>query len=185
MPSLRNTIQLALLAAPVILASSCQIAPKQSDAAKYNQEIEAAVLKISGENPKLASLFDTAYGYTIFPIVGEGGLLIASGFGRGSVFEEGHLIGYARVDEHSIGAVLGGEKWTLLIFFQDKAALSTFTEGKFAWNAKANAVAGTAGSAVGSNYSDGVIVVRVDPAGLMGNASAGFSNYKYLSLAET
>ncbi len=180
----RTTARLGLLLAPLLLLGSCDIAPKQSESQMFNADTETFIEKVSNENPKIANLFASAHGYAVFPVVGQGGLLIAGGFGRGAVYEDGSLIGYARVGEHSIGAVLGGEKWSLLIFFQNEAALSEFTAGKFAWDAKANAVAGTAGASDSTNYSDGVIVTRIDPAGLMGNVSAGFSNYQYLSVAD-
>ena len=80
--------------------------------------------------------------------------------------------------------MLGGEKWTLLIFFQNESTLEEFEKGKFAWNAKADAVAADAGANTSTNYRNGVLLVRVDPTGLMGNASAGFSNYKYVPLDE-
>lgn len=179
----RNIISLLLLA-PVILVSACNTAPKKADAASFNAETAALVNTLSEQNPQLANLFASAAGFAIFPVVGEGGLLIASGWGRGAVYEGGSLIGYASTSEHSIGAVAGGEKWTLVIFFQTEATLRQFEEGKFAWDAKANAVAGTAGGNVNTDYTDGVLLVRVDPAGLMGNASAGFSSYKYVSLAD-
>lgn len=176
---------------PVLLALSmvltlpaCQVAPSQKDASTFNDDTEHLVQSISSKNPKIADFVDSAYGYAIFPVVGEGGLLFAGGWGRGAVYEDGSLVGYARVDEHSIGAVAGGEKWTLLIFFKNKTAFANFQAGKFAWDAKANAVAGTDGTAIGTDYSNGVILFRVDPTGVMGNASAGFSSYSYLSLAD-
>ena len=180
----RRSSTFALFLAPLLAVASCQVAPKQDDAASFNQDVETTVENISAKNPKLASMFSSAYGYAVFPVVGEGGLLLAGGFGRGAVYENGTLVGYARVDEHSIGAVAGGEKWTLLIFFENSAAFKTFTAGKFALDAKANAVAATAGESTTTNYSKGVYLARVDPAGLMGNASAGFSNYQYMSLAD-
>ena len=154
------------------------------DADQFNRETAAVVQKLSASIPKLAQLFDVSEGYVVFPVVGEGGLLIATGWGRGAVYQEGDLIGYATVSEHSIGAVLGGEKWTLLIFFQNESTLEEFEKGKFAWNAKADAVAADAGANTSTNYRNGVLLVRVDPTGLMGNASAGFSNYKYVPLDE-
>lgn len=182
MPRRTRTI-LGTLMLPVLL-TACAVAPDRQDAAEFNATTATLMERLTAENPTIAAYAANAYGYAIFPVVGEGGLLIATGWGRGAVYEEGSLIGYARVSEHSIGAVAGGEKWTLLIFFQNAAALDEFKAGKFAFDAKANAVAGEDGAAVGTDYSNGVAVVRVDPAGLMGNASAGFSSYTYLSVDE-
>ena len=182
MPKLILPIMFIL--ATALSLPACQVAPTQKDASTFDDNTEQLIQSIASKNPKIATYVDDAYGYTIFPVVGEGGLLFAGGWGRGAVYEDGTLVGYARVDEHSIGAVAGGEKWTLLIFFKDKAAFDNFKAGKFAWDAKANVVAGTAGTAIGTDYSNGVKLIRVDPTGVMGNASAGFSSYTYLSLQD-
>ena len=124
MTKVHAIVRSSFLLLPLVLASACQIAPKQEDATKFDSDTAAFVTKVSEKNTKLANLFDTAYGYAVFPVVGEGGLLLAGGFGRGAVYEDGQLIGYARVDQHSIGAVLGGEKWSLLIFFKNGSQLT-------------------------------------------------------------
>ena len=173
-----------LLLSTLMALPACQIAPSQKNAADFDDTTAQLVEKISGENNQIADYVDNAYGYAVFPVVGEGGLLFAGGWGRGAVYEDGTLVGYARVDEHSIGAVAGGEKWTLFIFFKDSAAFENFQAGKFAWDAKANVVAGVDGTAVSTDYSNGVKLFRVDPTGVMGNASAGFSSYTYLSLSD-
>ena len=167
-----------------IVVGGCQVAPSGQDATAFNDQTGALVEKLCAENEKINSLVESAHGYVIFPVVGGGGLLFAGGWGRGAVYEEGTLVGYARVDEHSIGAVAGGEKWTLLIFFKNATSLDAFEKGTFAWDAKANVVAGEAGTSIGTDYSNGVLLMRVDPAGAMGNASAGFSDYRFLSLDE-
>ncbi|MDG2032278.1 MAG: hypothetical protein P8J45_14870 [Phycisphaerales bacterium] len=177
-------LPIMFILATALALPACQVAPAQKDASTFNDDTEQLIQSIASKNPKIATFVDDAYGYTIFPVVGEGGLLFAGGWGRGAVYEDGTLVGYARVDEHSIGAVAGGEKWTLLIFFKDKAAFDNFKAGKFAWDAKANVVAGTAGTDISTDYSNGVILFRVDPTGAMGNASAGFSSYSYLSLED-
>ena len=97
-----KTRQFLLVLLPIALACSCQVAPKEEDASKFNSDTAELVESLSSKNPKLAQLFDSAAGYAVFPVVGEGGLLIASGWGRGAVYEDGDLIGYASTSEHSI-----------------------------------------------------------------------------------
>ncbi len=178
-------LPLMFILATALALPACQVAPAQKDATTFNDDTQQLIQSIASKNPKIATYVDDAYGYTIFPVVGEGGLLFAGGWGRGAVYQDGTLVGYARVDEHSIGAVAGGEKWTLLIFFKDKPAFDNFKAGKFAWDAKANVVAGTEGTAIGTDYSNGVILFRLAPSGAMEYASAGFSSHTYLSLAYT
>lgn len=165
--------------------NGCDIAPKANDAKDFNRSTEAIVAKFSSENDRLSDLFENSYAYAVFPTVGMGGLVLAHGFGNGGVYEGGELIGYASVSEHAIGAIVGGVKWSLLLFLQDKAALGKFQSGSLQADATANYAAGESGGNSQTEYSNGFIAIKVDPAGLIGDASVGFSDFKYQSLSET
>lgn len=163
----------------------CDIAPKADDAAAFNSSAETLITKISTENERLSRLFGSAYAYAVFPTVGMGGFVLAHGFGNGAVYVDGELVGYASVSEHAIGAIVGGDKWSLLLFFQDEAALDKFKSGTLQADATANYAAGNIGGNSQTDYSDGFVAFKVDPEGVMANASVGVSAFKYQSLAET
>ena len=168
----------------VISLASCNVAPKQADAESFDQKSSELIATLSSENPALATMFNDAYAYAVFPSVGQGGFIISSGWGHGAVYEGGQRIGYALISQHSIGALVGGDKWSLLVFFNSEGALDEFKEGKLAGNATANYAFGDAGDNTGTNYAKDVVIKRVDPAGVMLNASVGFSNFKYESNAD-
>jgi lipid-binding SYLF domain-containing protein len=160
---------------------ACEVAPKQADAESFDRKSTELIATLSGENPQLATMFDDAYACAVFPSVGQGGFIISSGWGHGAVYQGGIRIGYALIAQHSIGALIGGDKWSLVVFFNSEAALDQFKEGKLAGNATANYAFGKAGDNTGTNYAQDVVVKRVDPTGAMLNASIGFSNFKYES----
>jgi len=162
----------------------CDIAPKADDAAAFNRSTETLVTELSMKNQRLARLFDSAYAYAVFPNVGMGGFVIAHGFGNGAVYVNGELTGYASVSEHAIGAIVGGDKWSLLLFFEDEDALQKLKDGTLQAEATANFAAGDTGGNSQTEYSDGFMAIKVDPKGLMGDASVGLSAFKYQSLAE-
>ena len=168
----------------MVALSGCNVAPKQADAESFDQKSEDLVEKLSQENSNLASMFQSAYAYAVFPSVGQGGFIISSGWGHGAVYQDQQRIGYALMSQHSIGALVGGDKWSLLVFFNSEGALEQFKAGKLAGNATANYAFGEAGDNAGTNYAKDVVVKRVDPAGAMLNASVGFSNFKYESNAQ-
>ena len=174
----------ATLIGSCLTLASCNVAPKQADAESFDQKASDVVSTLSNENPQLAKMFDDAYAYAVFPSVGQGGFIISSGWGHGAVYQGGSRVGYALMSQHSIGALVGGDKWTLLVFFNSEGALEQFKEGKLAGNATANYAFGEAGDNAGTNYAKDVVVKRVDPAGAMLNASVGFSNFKYESNAQ-
>jgi lipid-binding SYLF domain-containing protein len=130
-------------------------------------------------DPGLQKFFDTAAGYAVFPSVGKGAAGIGAAYGRGEVFEGGKLVGYATLTQASIGLALGGQKYTELIFFENKAALDRFKSGTFAFAAQASAVALKSGVSANAKYSDGVAVFTLGEAGLMYEASVGGQKFAY------
>ena len=92
----------------------------------------------------------------------------------------GELTGHASVSEHAIG---GGDKWSLLLFFENDDAQQNLKAGTIQCEATTNFAAGDTGGNSQTEYTDGFMAIKVDPEGLMADASVGLSVFKYQSLA--
>jgi lipid-binding SYLF domain-containing protein len=145
------------------------------------------------------SYFAKSYGYALFPTVGKAGLVVGAGHGTGRVFEKGKYIGDTSISQLSIGFQAGGQAYSEIIFFQDKAALERFTAGNFELAATAQATAITAGvsatagttgasatasatkndAATTGAYTDGMAVFTVAKGGLMYEASVAGQKFSY------
>jgi len=144
--------------------------------------------------------FDNSYGYAVFPTIGKAGIGIGGAHGKGKVYAGGKYVGDASMTQVTIGAQAGGQAYSEIIFFQDKAAFDTFTSGNYEFGAQASAVALTAGAsaqagttgatagasatqnqatAAPANYSNGVAVFTIAKGGLMYEASVGGQKFKY------
>jgi lipid-binding SYLF domain-containing protein len=153
----------------------------------------------------VAPLFASAYGYAVFPTIGKGGLGIGASHGKGLVYQGGKAIGETSTTDISIGFQAGGQAYSQVIFFEDKASLDKFTSGNFEFSAGAEAIAiqakaeaktSTEGTGVGANakkgsgsgqqtnqgYTDGVLVFTVAKGGLMYQAVIAGQKYKYEAL---
>jgi lipid-binding SYLF domain-containing protein len=153
----------------------------------------------------VAPLFESAYGYAVFPTIGEGGFGIGAAHGKGLVYQGGKAIGETSTTDISIGFQAGGQAYSQVIFFEDKASLDKFTSGNFEFSAGAEAIAiqakaeaktSTEGTGVGANakkgsgsgqqtnqgYTDGVLVFTVAKGGLMYQAVIAGQKYKYEAL---
>jgi lipid-binding SYLF domain-containing protein len=97
------------------------------------------------QSPQVQPFFKNAYGYAVFPTVGKGGLVVGGAYGTGQVYRQGEVTGKSRLIEASIGAQVGGQAYSEMIFFEDKRAYEEFTSGEFEFDASASAVAITAG----------------------------------------
>jgi lipid-binding SYLF domain-containing protein len=93
-----------------------------------------------------SSFFANAYGYAVFPTVGEGAVGVGAAFGKGRVYVHGQHVGDVSMGEISVGFQAGGKGFSQIIFFQDKRALEEFEASGFEFGADASAVAITAGA---------------------------------------
>lgn len=148
-----------------------------------------------------AEYFDAAYGYAVFPTVGEGGLILGAALGKGRVYVHGKVVGHATLKQLSAGLQLGGKAYSEIIFFEDKRALDEFESGKFEFSAGASAIAITAaaGASVGTNgvqanasgtennatavgqYQKGMAVFTIAKGGLMYAAAIAGQKFSYKS----
>jgi len=169
-----------------------------AQADQYTDTVEI----FSGSNavkPFLAS----AYGYAVFPTIGKGGIGIGGSFGTGQVYKAGKVTGEVSLFKATIGAQLGGQAFSEIIFFEDKRAYDEFTSGDFAFDASASAVAitvgaqakaGTEGVSAGASvgpatgtqaktyYHKGMAVFTHAKGGLMYEASLGGQKFSFKPL---
>jgi lipid-binding SYLF domain-containing protein len=87
--------------------------------------------------------------------------------------------GYASLSQATIGAQVGGQKYSQFIFFKDQTALDNFKRGNFEFGAQASAVAITASASVDTSYDAGVAVFTNASGGLMAEATIGGQRFSY------
>src|SRR5262249_18919993 len=102
--------------------------------------------------------------------------------GDGQLFEQGRLIGYCDLTQGTIGLQLGGQSYSEIILFENKAALDRFKAGEFATSAQATAVAASSGASATAKYNGGVMIFVTNEKGLMGEASVGGQKFTYQPL---
>ncbi|MGF1768493.1 lipid-binding SYLF domain-containing protein [Enterovibrio makurazakiensis] len=91
--------------------------------------------------------FDKAYGYAVFPSVGKGGFWIGGAYGNGLVYQGNQTLAQAELIQVSIGFTFGGQAFSEILFFEDKATFDSFMSGSFELGAQASATALTEGAA--------------------------------------
>lgn len=170
----RALLSLVLVAGGTMLSFGCESEPKtQEQQESVRSSSRAALTAMQAKDESLDDLIDRAAGYVIFPNVGKGGLIVGGAQGRGEVFENGNFIGYAELQQASVGAQIGGQTFRELIVFENQAALDRFKRGKLEFAANASAVALKAGAAKSAEFKDGIAVFVEPTGGLMAEASVG------------
>jgi len=146
-----------------------------------------------------SNMFETSYGYALFPTIGKGGFVVGGAYGDGRVYEQGKYIGDTTMTQVTAGLQLGGTGFSQVVFFKDKRALNEFTVGNFQFGAEAHATAitaslsasaNTAGSSVTASgtkshattegeYSNGMATYTITKGGLMYEATLGGQKFSF------
>jgi lipid-binding SYLF domain-containing protein len=162
------------------LLSSCATAPaSREDQAALISASTARWQQMRNTDPAVDALVRRGYGYSLFPHVDKGGLGVGGAYGRGVVYEQGQHIGYSALKQGSVGVQAGGQSFSELLVFENKAALDRFKAGQFSLAADASAVALTSGVATTANFVDGVAVVVQPLSGVMVEAAIGGQQFSY------
>ncbi|GAB2482190.1 lipid-binding SYLF domain-containing protein [Algoriphagus taiwanensis] len=169
-------LSLLLLVVGWALVAHAQSDKKSQKIIEDSQEAKAAFLE---DDPDMAKLFSSAYGYIILPNVGKGGLGVGGASGNGVAYQGGSRIGFARMTQVTIGFQAGGQAYSEVVFFEDKEAFDRFKENKIEMSAQVSAVAAASGASLNAKYVDGVMVFTRTKGGLMYEASVGGQQFKF------
>jgi len=181
---IRTLLFLSLLALP--------FAPALAD----DYDSATKIFRDAGQSSKY---FGSAYGYAILPSIGKGGVGIGGAHGKGRVYAKGAYVGDTSMTQLTVGLQLGGQAYSQIIFFENKAAYDKFTSGNFEFGAQATAVAITAGASAqattggtgagasgtsshaktSGGYQNGMAVFTVAKGGLMYEATIGGQKFNY------
>jgi lipid-binding SYLF domain-containing protein len=155
-----------------------------------------SLFKNAGES---AAFFNNCYGYAVFPTVGKGGLVVGGAHGKGRVYAHGRYVGDTSMNQVSVGFQAGGQAYSQIIFFENKATFDEFSKGDFEFGADVNAVAitaaagaaaGTTGASAGASggmkdartagkYYKGMAVFTIVKGGAMFQATVAGQKFTY------
>ena len=176
-----KTLSLLGLVTSLLLAGAVVV--PAAEAVRLDADVQDAIQLFQKTDPKMQQLFQTAYGYVVFPSVGKGAAGIGAAGGQGQVFEKGALIGEAKMNQVTVGAQLGGQSYAEVIFFESAKALNEFRDGKTAVAAGVSAVVAADGASAAAKYQHGVLVYTMAKNGLMFEASVGGQRFTFTPLA--
>jgi lipid-binding SYLF domain-containing protein len=179
---MKRTVMVSVLLAFVLMAIPALAPRAQWDPASDPELVKSAqdtVKAFKKSEPKLDAYFKEAYGYVVFPTIGKGGFIVGGGGGVGVVYEKGRIAGKAKVVKITIGAQVGGEAYSELMFFKDKATFEKFKSGGAKFQANATATAGDASRQAAANWAEGVAVFFRGKGGLIADASMGTQDFSF------
>jgi lipid-binding SYLF domain-containing protein len=151
----------------------CASSPKTAtQKASLHEDAQQTVAKMTARDPGLQTLLDQSAGYLVFPEVKQGGFVVGGAGGKGVLFEKGRPVGFAELSQASVGAQIGGQKYSEIVVIRDQFALDRVRASNIDLGAQASAVIVKAGAAATTRFNDSGLAVFVQPtAGAMVNAS--------------
>jgi lipid-binding SYLF domain-containing protein len=173
---------MSVAAAAVVFAGACASAPDtEEEQASLEARAESTKAEMIARDPGLQTLLNRASGYVVFPSIGKGGVIVGGAAGTGVVYERGQVIGYAELNQGSIGAQLGGQTFGELMVFGDPNTWQRFLLGEeFSTGGNVSAVAVNKGAAAGANFRSGVGVFVMPKGGLMLDISVAGQTLKFI-----
>jgi hypothetical protein len=100
--------------------------------------------------------------------------------GIDTFFKEAHAYAvFPEITKVTIGFHLGGQTYSEVIFFKDRAALDHFKSGDYEVAAGASAIALKDGVSKAAEYNNGVAIFTMGTGGLMFEASVGGQKFTF------
>ena len=165
---------------PVMVLLALSVSPCFGGEKEFEKQVQDTIKLFKEKDPGLNKFFNGAQGYAVFPTVGKGGFGIGAARGRGLVYERGAVVGETILTQVTIGAQLGGQTYSEVVFLEDRATMNSFKTGNFALSAQASAVAAASGASANAKYKQGVAVFTMAKSGLMYEASVGGQQFHFL-----
>jgi hypothetical protein len=165
-----------------LMLAACGTTPNPGDSVDrqiLDDQVQAAIHDFKATDPSIQRFFDTAYAYVVFPEIVTAAVGVGGAHGNGEVFEKGKLVGYADVSQGSVGAQLGAQKYGEILFFENEGSFVDFKYSTMAFDARATAVAASAGAAAAADYRRGVITFTLPESGLMAQAAIGGQKFRF------
>ncbi len=178
---------LTLLTLPILGCSNYRedTTPRSAaDTTAFGTDSINTVNRFKERDPSLSKFFDSAHGYVVFPKITKGGVGIGAASGSGEVYEQGALVGTSDVTQVTLGAQLGGQTYSQIVFFQTKGHMDVFKDGNLEFSANASAIAAESGAGAANDFNQGVAVFTMPRGGLMFEASIGGQKFSFTPLTQ-
>ena len=145
-----------------------------------HHEVAGALARMTAADKGLRSVLDDAYAYAVFPAVGKAAAVVGAAFGKGEVFREDELIGYAAIAQLTLGVQLGGETFSEILVFGSKTSFDRFKAGRFAPAANASAVMVKAGAAAAAGSGKGAVAFVHAEGGMLLELAVGAQKFWFV-----
>lgn len=171
----------------VAALSGCASTPQKDkgDRAVLKTSVDVALARFYTEATNARHIVQSAQGVLVCPTITKAGFVFGGEGGTCAMQINGRTTEYYRASAFKAGLVAGAESYSLLLVFNDIAALANFREGTRNWQVGGNlsvsiAKKGASGGFDTKTMGATTTVFVYGQAGLMGDISVDGSTFKKL-----
>ena len=152
---------------------------------KLDDMADKTLADVLDQSERAKGLYDSAVGYAVLDNL-KIAALISGGGGKGvAVHKASGAHTYMKMGTGGVGFGLGGQKYQVILMFEDDSTFNNFVDNGWQADASAQAAAGTEGANVAAGFIDGIAIFQVTEGGLMANADISGTRYwRYKKLNE-
>jgi lipid-binding SYLF domain-containing protein len=158
-----------------------------ADAAELGTESTAALATFEGDTSGAKTLIDNGKGVLVCPKITKGGFIIGVEGGKCEMRVGGKVVEYYRTRAAKVGLLAGLQSYSMVLVFNDQAALDTFRTGDREWEvgvdaSVAVAKVGASGKMDTTNLQEAIVAFVFGEKGLMADLSLEGSNFKKIAV---
>ncbi len=172
-----------------ILAPLQALAFSQADAEALSKNATSTVAKFQGDVTDSGPLIHDAKGILVCPTITKGGFIAGLESGTCALQVEGKTVNYFRTSSAKFGLLAGIQSFSMMLVFNDQAALDKFRAGdrKFEVGADVSVAVisvGGSGKLDTTNIKKEIVGFVFGEKGLMADASIEGTTFKKLQVEE-
>ena len=178
-------INKSLIGAVVALGMTAAAQVHAFDAKIQDAEAKATLDKFNKDQPGAKAIIDSAKGVLVCPKITKGGFIIGASGGKCTLYVHKKSVDYYGYKAVKYGFLAGIASYSMIMVFNDEAALGKFRSNKRKWEAGVDANVAVAKVGAGgvldtNNIKSPVVAFIFGEKGLMADASLKGGNFKRL-----
>jgi lipid-binding SYLF domain-containing protein len=184
---MKHILTTTVLAVGLLLTGQASAAFTAADAAELDKEATAAVARFQSETSGSEALLDHAKAILVCPKITKGGFIIGVEGGKCVLREGGKTVDYYANRAGKFGFLAGIQWYSLILVFNDQAALDKFRTGEREWEAGVDASVavakvGASGTLDTTNIKEAIVAYTFGEKGLMADVSLEGAVFKKLEV---
>ena len=127
----------------------------------------------------ISGVLEQSAGYVVFPYIAKGGMIAGGAFGRGVLYQDGRQVGFVKVEQAKIGALLGGESFAQLLVLRTPYDVMQLRKGDFKLGGDIGVTVLTQGAAAAATLGSGTSAIVMPLGGVMIDVSVDGQRFKF------